>query len=108
MAFSASYKLTPFFFDGSVNDENYRAMLSDHMIPQLQRKKKMSSVRFQHDGAPPHFSKMARELLSAHFPPDRVIGRGYGQPWPPRSPVLSPLDYWFGGMLKSHVYARTI
>ena len=24
--------------------------------------------------------------------------------WPPRSPDLSPLDYWFGGMLKSRVY----
>lgn len=104
MAFSASYKLTPFFFDDSVNGENYRAMLSDHMIPQLQRKKKMTSVVFQHDGAPPHFSKTTRELLSARFPQDRVIGRGYGQAWPPRSPDLSPLDYWFWGMLKSRVY----
>ena len=64
----------------------------------------MSSVVFQNNGPPPHFSKTARELLSAHFPPDRVIGRGYGQPWPPRSPDLSPLDYWFWGMLKSRVY----
>ena len=67
MAFSASYKLTPFFFDGSVNGENYRAMLSDHMIPQLQHKKKMSSVVFQHDGAPPHFQKRRENFYPLIF-----------------------------------------
>jgi NAD dependent epimerase/dehydratase family enzyme len=33
-----------------------------------------------------------------------VIGRGYGQHWPPRSPDLSPLDYWLWGTLKARVY----
>lgn len=63
-----------------------------------------NSVVFQHDGAPPHYSLTAREFISIHFPQDKVIGRGYGQPWPPRSPDLFPLDYWFWGMLKSRVY----
>ena len=33
-----------------------------------------------------------------------MIGRGYGTPWPPRSPDLSPLDFYFWGTLKACVF----
>ncbi|GBN20588.1 hypothetical protein AVEN_131532-1 [Araneus ventricosus] len=54
---------------------------------------------FQHDGAPAHFSN----YLNATFGV-RWIGRGGPVPWPPLSPDLWSLDY-FWGRLKSLVHA---
>lgn len=104
MAVSMDYKLKPFFFPSTVTGASYLDMLQNHVIPQLQRKRKMSSVIFQHDGAPPHFSSGVRSFLSEKFPEDRVIGRGFGEAWPPRSPDLTPMDFWFWGTLKARVY----
>jgi len=104
MAFGANYKLAPFFFDGTVDQNNYTSLLRDHMFPQLRRKRKINNVIFQHDGAPPHFSIQARDFLGTQLPETRVIGRGFGIPWPPRSPDLSPLDYYLWGTLKQRVF----
>lgn len=62
---------------------------------------------FMHDGAPPHFSLMAREHLNNAYP-NRWIGRGGPIPWPPRSPDLNPLDFFLWGHLKSLVYATPV
>ena len=104
MGFSARYKLTPVFFDGTVDRENYTNLLKNSVFPELRRKRKMRSVIFQHDGAPPHFSVLARDFISNQLPENRVIGRGYGVPWPPRSPDLSPLDFYLWGTLKARVF----
>ena len=73
--FSSKFKLTPFFFPATVTGENYSAMLKNHVIPELRRKRKLSITTFQQDGAPPHYSKIARECLSAAFPEDRLLTR---------------------------------
>lgn len=104
MGFSAKHKLQPFFFNTTVDQFNYTDLLEHHLLPQLKQKKIFNSVIFQHDGAPPHFSHRARQFLSSHFPEERVIGRGFGYHWPPRSPDLSPLDYYLWGTLKARVY----
>ncbi|KAJ4444490.1 hypothetical protein ANN_06282 [Periplaneta americana] len=52
-------------------------------------------IWFQHDGAPPHFDRRVRNHLNATFP-DRWIGGGGPVPWPPRSPNLTPLDFFCG------------
>lgn len=104
MAFSKTVKITPFFFATPVNGDNYTSLLKDHLFPQLRQLNVMDTIIFQHDGAPPHFSKNARDFLEKELPPCRVIGRGYGKRWPPRSPDLSPLDYYFWGTLKARVY----
>jgi hypothetical protein len=39
---------------------------------------------FQHDGAPPHFSRNVREMLDNQYP-QRWIGRGGPHHWPARS-----------------------
>ena len=67
------------------------------------KKRKLSATTFQYDGAPAHFSVQARETLSKQFG-DRLIGRGFDVMWPPRSPDLSPLDYWLWPLLKDRVY----
>ena len=43
MGISAKFALQPFFFEGTVNSENYLKLLNTHVIPQL--KKRRSSSR---------------------------------------------------------------
>jgi len=62
---------------------------------------------YQHDGAPPHFIQVLRQYLNHKFP-NRWIGRGDAQNWPPRSPDLNPLDYLVWGYMKAMVYAHKV
>ena len=48
---------------------------------------------FQHDGAPANFALDVREYLKNVFP-NRWIGRGGPVQWPPRSPDLTPMDFF--------------
>ncbi|GBL92675.1 hypothetical protein AVEN_119075-1 [Araneus ventricosus] len=50
-------------------------------------------VIFQQDGAPPHYGNIVREFLDTTFP-QRWIGRGAVMAWPPRSPDITPLDFY--------------
>jgi len=58
---------------------------------------------FQQDGAPPHYALPVRNWLNERFP-DRWIGRRGAIEWPPRSPDLTPLDFFLWGHLKTVVY----
>jgi hypothetical protein len=60
-------------------------------------------LHFMHDGAPTHFSFIAHRYLNWKFPA-WWIGRGGPIAWPPRSPDLSPQDFYLQGHLKSLVY----
>ena len=62
---------------------------------------------YQHDGAPAHFFNASRQILDNNFP-NRWIGRGGPVAWPPRSPDLTPLDYFFWGHMKSLVYETPV
>ena len=64
-------------------------------------------MRFTHDGAPPRFSRVARQFLNRHFA-NKWIGRGGPVTWPARSPDLNPLDFHLSGHLKSIVHATSI
>jgi hypothetical protein len=46
-----------------------------------------------HDGAPAHFRRAVRDVLSNTYH-DRWIGRGGPTARPPRLPGLNPLDYY--------------
>ena len=69
MAFSANYKLKAFFFENTVDQDNYTNMLQHHMFPQVRRKRIMKSVIFHQDGAPPQFSIKARNFFNSQLPP---------------------------------------
>ena len=56
------------------------------------------------DRAPPHYAKVVREFLETSFGEENVISRGCKRSWPPRSPDLSPVDFWFWGTLKARVF----
>src|SRR5258705_4390190 len=49
-----------------------------------------------------HTSKASMALIESFFP-DRVVSKGR---WPPRSPDLSPPDFFLWGMLKGTVYGN--
>ena len=62
---------------------------------------------YQHDRVPPHFSQVVRQYLHCKFP-NRWIGHGGAQYWPPRSPDLSPSDNRMWGYMKAIVYAHKV
>lgn len=62
---------------------------------------------YQMDGAPAHSSYEVDQLLTAMFN-DRWIGRNGPWLWPPRSPDLTPLDFYLWGHIKSLVYSAPI
>lgn len=78
-------------------------MLRDFLTPILQSLPDGSNIWFQQDGAPPHYSKLARDCVQEMFG-DQWIGRGGPVEWPPRSPDLNPLDFFFWSHLKRTVY----
>jgi hypothetical protein len=61
-----------------------------------------NSLWFQHDGAPPHNARCVKDFLDEKFP-SRWIGRGGRQEWPPRSPDLTPLDFFLWSYIKSKI-----
>lgn len=87
----------PFFLPRRLTGETYHNFLQNELpilledVPvQLRRQ-----MYFMHDGAPPHFSLLARQCLDASYP-RRWIGRRGPQHWPARSPDLNALDFFFG------------
>src|SRR5215469_8152841 len=66
-----------------------------------------SQMYFQHDGAPPHYTRHVRDYLNESFP-NRWLGRGGPVAWPPRSPDLTPLDYYLWSHMKTLVYETKV
>ena len=94
----------PYFFDGTVNGNRYRQMLTDFLWPKLTQLD-LDNMWFQQDGATSHTANDTIELIREKFG-DRVISGGARVPWPPRSCDLTPLDFFLWGFLKSRVYAN--
>lgn len=96
----------PYFFDDNLTGTSYADDILGGVIDEFTINLPLRDLRgtwFQHDGAPPHFSTRSRSWLDRNFP-DRWIGRSGPMFWPPRSPDLSPLDFFLWGYIKSQVY----
>ena len=87
----------PIFNPCNVNGQNYLTMLREFAVPRMQRYQDFPDFYFVQDGAPPHFTNTVKNYLNAVFGPN-WIGRGTTQvgsfAWPPRSPDLTPCDFW--------------
>lgn len=101
--------LGPVFLD-RMNGDTYLRLLRTRVRRMLERipLEEISGLHFQHDGAPPHFSISVREFLNrVWYGREMWIGRGGPVQWPPRSPDLTPLDFFLWGRVKDLVYGQT-
>lgn len=100
----------PFFLEGNLTGEMYLGLLEDTIDPMLtdiienDQNYLEDQLIFQQDGAPAHYALPVRQYLDQHFP-GHWIGRRGSIEWPPRSPDLSPLDFFLWGHLKSRIYS---
>ena len=101
--------LGPFFFEGNMNGDRYLDMINDQIVPELeaifqrQRRGVFRRLWWVHDGAPAHQRVTVRDRLRELFA-DRVIALHHEIEWPPRSPDLTPCDFFLFGYLKNEVF----
>ena len=83
-------------------------MLTEYLLPIVEQFSPTEKFMlwYQHDGAPPHYSRAVQQLLNEKFK-NQWIGRGGPIEWPPRSPDLNPLDFFLWGYIKALVHKKT-
>lgn len=97
----------PFFFHTNLTSQMYANFLGTNLweiiegMPLNLRR----DLWFQLDGASIHSTREVRNILDEMFP-GKWIGRFSDNPWPARSPDLTPLDFFLWGYLKNKVYAE--
>lgn len=81
-------------------------MLTNFLNPQLQDFEGFNDETwFQQDGATCHTSNQSLAVVNQLFP-EKVISRRGTINWPPRSPDLTPLDYFLWGHIKQKAYVN--
>jgi len=102
----------PVFFRQNINGDRYLQMINEDVVPfieqnlprfQLQQNGQFQRAWWAQDGAPPHRRRTVTDRLAELFG-DRVIALNHQIEWPPRSPDLTPLDFFLWGHLKSRVF----
>ncbi|GFS72586.1 uncharacterized protein NPIL_493121 [Nephila pilipes] len=83
----------PFFFDATVTGPVYLNLLQQSVISSTREDFEQEEIYFQQDGAPPHYHRDVRSFLDGILP-NRWIGRRGFVEYPPRSPDLTPLDFF--------------
>jgi hypothetical protein len=89
----------PFFFtETTVTGDSYLDMLKNWLLPQLNTN--YEEYILQQDKAPPIFTRMYEcfSIVFFHSAGSDVL------PWPPRSPDLTPCDFFPWGFVKDSVY----
>lgn len=80
-------------------------MLENFCFPQIDEFDNVNMMYFQQDGAPAHYKDFVRVALNNKFE-QRWIGRGGPIAWPPRSPDLTPCDFFLWGYVKTSYILR--
>lgn len=109
-AMSSTHLFGPYFFPETVSGTFYRDILSEFFWPDMVEQLGNRRARFawfMQDGAPAHTAKESRQLVQTMFS-NRCVGRYFNIEWPPRSPDLSPLDFFLWGFVKNRVYRQDI
>lgn len=112
-AICSSGIIGPIFIHTNVNGASYQELLENEFIPAAYGLDAVDDYWFMQDGALPHRTNAAFELLNEHFT-GRVIGLGYedryegGIDWPPYSPDLNPCDFFLWGYLKDTIYKNGV
>lgn len=96
----------PFFFDRNLNGNLFLDFLQNdfweavHNLPIHMR----VNLKVQLDGSPVHNAARVREWLNQNYPNHWIGPNSPLVLWPPRSPDLTPLDFFLWGILKEKVY----
>ena len=96
----------PFFFEGNLNSQRFLNFLNNQFADTLDDLPlaEVAGLLFQLDGSPVHNARTVRAWLEENFP-NRWIGRNSRLvQFPPRSPDLTPLDFFLWGFVKEKVY----
>jgi len=105
-AVSSRGLIGPFFFPATVTGKSFLKVMDEEMIPKVREVYLDAEVFMQMDGAPGHWAKDVRTFMDSKFP-NKWIGRGGPIPWPPRSPDLTPPDFFLWGFIKDKVYSKS-
>lgn len=99
----------PTILPNRLNSDNYLHFLitNDPIVMDEVPVNVRDRVIYQQDGAPAHYGAQVRRWLNLNYR-YRWIGRNGPIAWPPRSPDLTPLDFYVWGYMKSEVYAVEI
>lgn len=96
----------PFFIDDTLTGEKYLNMLQNQIVPAVQALPiNFGEVWFQQDGCPAHNARAVKRYLETTFPNRLISTRGTIN-WPPRSPDLSPNDFFLWGYAKETIYGH--
>jgi hypothetical protein len=98
----------PIFYDGTLTGNRFEQLILNGIVEQFFDNLPLAltqNVWFQLDGAPPHYAINTRQRLHEMFH-NQWIGRGGPVQWPPRSPDLTPMDFFLWGHIKETVYAK--
>ena len=97
--------LGPIFYEGNMTSARYLNFLQNEIAEIIDAGITLQDRRniiWQQDGAPYHRGRMVQDFLNEEY---RVwIGERGTIFWPPRSPDLTPLDFFLWGALKTLVY----
>ncbi|GFT71611.1 DUF4817 domain-containing protein [Trichonephila clavipes] len=78
----------------TVNAQRYLKLLRETVVSCLMQRGQISNVTFMQDGATSHTANPVKAFLIQTFGEDRIVSRRCRYPWPPRSPDLTPADFW--------------
>ena len=100
----------PLFYEGKLNSQRYlNTILKEAVVEYLDECIPLNILNFiwyQQDGAPAHSSNSVRIWLDSVFP-NHWIGKGSEFEWAPRSPDLTPMDFFLWGYIKEKVYVTS-
>ena len=91
--------LGPYFFEGNVTGNTYLAMIDNFVVPNIRgRFEERNNGRLARgwwvqDGARAHRARAVTARLNELFG-NRIVSLGQEHEWAPRSPDLTPLDFF--------------
>lgn len=99
----------PVFFHGNLTGARYLQMMQNVIEEFLDdcNLEDRPQIFLQQDGAPAHNYRLVTDWLNETFN-DRWIGTGGPVLWPPRSPDLTPLDFFCGVISKMRCTSKII
>lgn len=100
-----NHVIGPFFIDGTLTSIKYLQMLQNEIIPAVRGLEVNFDIWFQQDNCPAHTARLVQAFLKETFPESLIISGGTIV-WPPRSPDLTPLDFFFWGYVKQSIYGH--